>query len=294
MLPISEEDAFQVTKDWYKRRLRDRWTCNDRGHSLCFKHEESNVHFALSNEDVNEWVETMACRSEHLAQLPQRSLACRKHNGYATQLRPPKAVLTSHLPDRGSDIDSIHSSTSFTRYKRRGHFWLNPNLRSTRDSLVASSASSSTIRGIGYLSGNAIEWTGDQIISGIQAMDCSWRLWTIRRTVSRLQKMPESQLGGWISERAVLISHHLDELLDLTQYSVSRSPRELLCLTLMQGPIRATGTKCCHQSGFTHEQGSMSREYVARRLVLAATSEIVSSVSHLLFPGQRSDDLIFT
>jgi hypothetical protein len=127
------------------------------------------------------------------------------------------------MPQSISDGESSTHSTNRITYQRPFRFQLNPSLsdlRSWRNRCFSdqSTGSSSVVPGIGYLSGNAIEWVGEKILSGIMAIESRRLIWSARRLINKMERVPENERIEWSTMRHNRLNRGLDSLLELSSY----------------------------------------------------------------------------
>lgn len=95
---------------------------------------------------------------------------------------------------------------------------LRNSVASSSNTAFSSSAASSGIPGIGYLSGKVVKWVGLQILEGLNAVEILRRQWVIHRLVKRMGGIPADQRAEWIVKREEKINRKVDDLLELSSY----------------------------------------------------------------------------
>lgn len=95
---------------------------------------------------------------------------------------------------------------------------LRNSVASSSNTAFSSSAASSGIPGIGYLSGKVVKWVGLQILEGFNAVEILRRQWVIHRLVQRMGGIPADQRAEWIVQREEKINRKVDDLLELSSY----------------------------------------------------------------------------
>lgn len=152
-----------------------------------------------------------------------------QHDGEATLLIPPKGKLRGE-----SDEVSIASSRSsnVVQYQRPFRWQCNPSLTDLRSmrmklhnsilssstSAISTSTGSSGVPGIGYLSGKAVKWAGEQILNAFIPLEISRRRRAISGLIRQLENIPEQDRAKWMFNKKRKIDQAVEDLLELTTY----------------------------------------------------------------------------
>jgi hypothetical protein len=92
-----------------------------------------------------------------------------------------------------------------------------------RESAASSSAytfssTSSSIPGIGYLSGKGIKWVGLKVLDAFAGVELRRRRWMISRLVKKIDEIPADDRTRWITKKQHQINRTIQDLLELSSY----------------------------------------------------------------------------
>ena len=159
------------------------------------------------------------------------NVRCIQHDGEATSLTPPEAIISTSPPQ--SETASILSTNSSRTipYQRPFRFQSSQSLTdlrsmqtTLRSSLAFSGSStsmstiSSEVTGIGYLSGRAIKWFGMQILDGLVPLEICRRRRAIRKLVKKIAQIPDTERAQWLIANETKVNRSLEDLLELSAY----------------------------------------------------------------------------
>ena len=125
-----------------------------------------------------------------------------------------------------SDINSLCSagSRNVIPYDRPFHLQFNPSLtdiRSWRNNLSSdrSSSASSGNPGLGYLSGKAIKWIGEQLLDMFSPLEIRRRIWVDKRLIKRMERLSLNEAKRLLSRKWKPILRLANDLLELSSYA---------------------------------------------------------------------------